>query len=142
MKTWIIAIVVVLAAGAAGYFLLGRSRSPAESALLADARRGFAACPSPATPGPAPDGATATKEQMVSARRAAADFDQAITAYSQCLKSVEQRIRDGHREVSAAADLQQAGRLMTERNNAAIDRDQQVANQVNVELRKFKARNN
>ena len=141
MKTWIIAVVLLLAAGAGGYYLYVRSQAPAESAIVAEANRNFAACTLPRTPSPAPDGATASKEQMLAARRGASEFDTAITAYTQCVKNVEQHLHDIH-EFSATADMQQVAKLAVDKHNAAIERDQKVASQVNEEIRKFKARGN
>ena len=140
MKAWIIAIILLLGAGLASYYLY-LHRAPTESAAVAEANRGFAACAIPATPPPPADGATASKDQMLAARRVAAEFDSAITTYTQSLKSVEQRTRDGH-EFSAAADMQQVAKLAVDKHNAAIERDQKVADQVNCEIRKFKARGN
>ncbi len=141
MKAWIIAIVLLLTAGAGSYYLYVRSRAPAQSAIVAEASRGFAACTNPTTPAPAPDGTTATKDQMLAARRTASAFDTAITAYTQCLDNVARGMRDRH-EFSAAADMQQIARFAVEKHNAAIERDQNMADQVNEEIRKFKARGN
>lgn len=141
MKTWVIAIVALLAAAAGGYYLYVQGSAPADSAVVAEAKRGFAACTNPPNPAPAPDGATATKEQMLAARHAASGFDTAIVAYTQCLKNVEQRMHDGH-EFSATADIKQVAALAVEKHNAAIDRDQKFASQVNEEIRKFKTKGN
>jgi hypothetical protein len=139
VKARIIAVILLLGAAAGGYYLYVRSQGPADSAVLAEAKREVAACPSPSAPGPAPDGATASKDQMLAAAHAASDFDKATTVYTACLKSVQQRLRDAH-EFSATTDLQQVDQFVIEKNNVAIDRDQKVADQVNEQIRKFKAR--
>lgn len=67
-----------------------------------------------------PSGATATREQMLSAQRAIKAYDLAIKAYSDCLRE--------------SGDTSSRGLL-------AGQRLQQVADRFNAELRTFKERN-
>jgi hypothetical protein len=67
-----------------------------------------------------PDGANATREQMLSAQRAVKVYDNAVKAYSECLRD--------------AGDT-------SNKANVAVDRLQHIAERFNVELHAFKERN-
>ena len=55
------------------------------SDMLNMTRAAFVACGAPAAPSELPDGATATREQMVAAHATVKAFDEATTIYTQCL---------------------------------------------------------
>ena len=46
----------------------------------------WAACPAPAVPATPPTGATATREQMLTAQSAAKQYDAAVVAFAQCVR--------------------------------------------------------
>src|SRR5579862_1571065 len=55
------------------------------SEMLKMARAAFDACGAPQAPHDIPDGATATRDQMVSAHATVKAFDDATTIYNQCV---------------------------------------------------------
>ena len=103
-------------------------------------RAAFLACGAPAPPSDVPDGATATREQMVAAHATVKAFDEATTIYTQCVDSTAYQATVQFKAVATSADTAALSALQTQLHNAAIDRDQAVASRFNVQLRRFKAR--
>jgi hypothetical protein len=103
-------------------------------------RAAFLACGAPAAPPEVPDGATATREQMVAAHATVKAFDEATTIYSQCVDATAYQATVQFKATATEADNAAVGSLQTQLHNAAIDRDQALANRFNVQLRLFKAR--
>ena len=110
------------------------------SEMLKMARTAFIACGAPAAPSDIPDGAIATREQMVAAHATVKAFDQATTIYTQCVDTTAYQASVQFKAVATSADTEALGRLQTQLHNDAIDRDQALASQFNVQLRRFKAR--
>jgi hypothetical protein len=77
-------------------------------------------CEEPAALAQIPSGATATRDQMLSAQRAIKAYDLAVKAYSDCLHE--------------SGDTSSRGIV-------AVERLQQMADRFNTELRMFKERN-
>src|ERR1700729_616597 len=97
-----------------------------------------AACTYPAAPAKIPDGATATLAEMVAAQKAVKQFDEEINAYTACIKLEEDAQLKGDKltaEQKKAIEAQQA-----QKNNAAVDEDQAIADRFNEQIRIFKAR--
>jgi hypothetical protein len=109
---------------------LALSLAIAALAVAADAR---AACTYPQEI-KIPDGATATKEEMVAGQQAVKDFIAAIDAYEACLdeeaKALGEAITDEQRQVHA------------KRHNAAEDAKLELADRFNQQVRAFKAQGN
>lgn len=103
-------------------------------------RAAFMACGAPAPPSEVPDGATATREQMVAAHTTVKAFDEATTIYTQCVDTTAYQAGVQFKAVATRADTDAISALQTQLHNAAIDRDQAVANRFNVQLRRFKSR--
>lgn len=82
--------------------------------------RAFSACPKPQAAPPLPDGATASREDMLVARNALRIYDAAVREYATCLE------KNGGSEVV---------------QNAAVNDLQVFATKFNAELRAFKKRN-
>jgi hypothetical protein len=68
-----------------------------------------------------PDGATATRDQMIAAQRAVKAYDNAVREYTDC--------------------LQKGGDDVSKQGDDAVKKDQQLADRFNSELHAFKARN-
>jgi hypothetical protein len=102
-------------------------------------RAAFVACGAPAAPSDVPDGATATREQMVAAHATVKAFDEATTIYTQCLDTTAYQAGVQFKAVATSADAAAVSALQIQLHNAAIDRDQALANRFNVQLRRFKA---
>lgn len=97
-----------------------------------------ASCIYPAEPPPPPDGATATMEMMLEARRAILEFDADIRAFNECLQSEIDRIeRDSRIEWQ---DLEALQAQHAELHNGALDHLEEVAAKFNEQLRIFRAR--
>jgi hypothetical protein len=82
----------------------------------------WADCIAPEPPLHLPDGATASREDMVSAMQAIRDYEAAVKAFSRCAD-----------QSNSAALLQAADR--------AVDKVRAIADKFNVELYAFKKRN-
>ena|SRR3984957_2937747 len=97
-----------------------------------------AACTYPTAPAKLPDGATATMAEMVAAQKAVKQFDEQINAYTACIKLEEDAQLKGDKltaEQKKAIEAQQA-----QKNNAAVDEDQAIADRFNEQIRIFKAK--
>jgi hypothetical protein len=99
-----------------------------------------AACSYPTAPTKVPDGSTATLAEMVAAQKLVKKFDEEINAYTACIKLEEnaQLAKGGDKltaEQKSAIEQQQA-----QKNNAAVDEDQKVADRFNEQIRIFKAK--
>jgi hypothetical protein len=97
-----------------------------------------AACTYPTAPAKIPDGATATLAEMVAAQKAVKQFDEQINAYTACIKLEEDAQLKGDKltaEQKKAIEAQQA-----QKNNAAVDEDQALADRFNEQIRIFKAK--
>jgi len=80
----------------------------------------LAECVAPSPPAEPPNGATATREEMVAAQAAIKSYDAAAAQYSECVR------KDGGNPVKAGETIRAVERL---------------AAQFNAELRVFKQRN-
>jgi hypothetical protein len=97
-----------------------------------------AACTYPTAPAAIPDGATATLAEMVAAQKAVKQFDEEINAYTACIKLEESAQLKGDKltaDQKKAIEAQQA-----QKNNAAVDQDQALADRFNEQIRIFKAK--
>ena len=81
-----------------------------------------------------PDGATATKEEMVAGQQAVKDFIAAIDAYEACLDEVAKALGE--------AITEEQRQLHTKRHNAAEDAKLELADRFNQQVRAFKAQGN
>ena len=111
-----------------------------DSEMLKMARAAFLACGAPAPPTDIPDGKSATREQMVSVHETVKAFDEATTIYNQCLDTTAYQAGVQFKSVATDADTKALNSLQVHLHNEAIDRDQDLANRFNVQLRIFKAR--
>lgn len=119
---------------------LPSAAGPETSDMLKMTRAAFLACGAPAAPADVPDGAIATREQMVAAHATVKAFDEATTIYAQCVDTTGYQATVQFKAVATSADTEAISALQTQLHNAAIDQDQAVANRFNAQLRRFKAR--
>ncbi len=111
------------------------------AAVLALAAAGAAAqntCIYPRPPESLPDGRTATRDQMVEAFAAVKQFDADIAAYNTCLELELQSVL-ANPEL-AEPDRQRLRAMQAQKNNAAVDHAEQVAQNFNEQLRAFNSR--
>jgi hypothetical protein len=109
------------------------------SAALAPAA--YADCTYPQAPKQIPDGATATRDQMLAAQKAVQAFNEQITAYQACIKLERDSIVAQQGGKLTKQQKQQLTAIALEKNNAAYDQVKALADQFNTQLKIFEARN-
>lgn len=104
-------------------------------AALATTGAAFADCTAPDTKVYIPSGATATKDEMVTAQTAVKNLNAAVVAYSDCLKQEEDaKVADG-------ADKAKTHAAYAKLNNDQVAKLQQIASKFNEELHAYLAKN-
>jgi hypothetical protein len=109
---------------------------------LGAAAAAHADCTYPRAPDKIPDGATASKDEMIAAKNDVARYNNEMNAYLDCIKLEIQAIpKDAKmsKDDKAKADAQE--KLLDQKNNAAVDELQAVATRFNEQLRIWKAKN-
>jgi hypothetical protein len=104
------------------------------------AGQAYGACTYPTPPDALPDGATATREQMLEGKKKVTEFDKAIVAYTSCLKL------ENEAALAKSPDLteeqkQEMQRMLDQKHNAAIAEDEALAARFNEQLKAFNAKN-
>lgn len=103
------------------------------------AGQAYGACTYPTPPDSLPDGATSTREEMLAGKKKVQEFDQAIGAYTNCLKletsaafaKSPDLTEDQKKEIQKMAD---------QMHNAAVQADEALAARFNEQLRAFNAK--
>lgn len=106
--------------------------------LVAGAAAAQSTCIYPRPPENLPDGRTATRDQMVQAYAAVKQFDTDIAAYNSCL-DLELQSMLANPEL-AEPDKERLRSMQAQKNNAAVDHAEQVAQGFNEQLRAFNSR--
>jgi len=145
-------------AGVAGAALLGwglisalGSRSPSRAAppsvstpaaspadLVQVASATLRACPRAQAPA-VPDGATASREAMAAATAAFKSYDSATNSYVHCVDVTIERIANQYAGVASQDDLHALKEFGTVAHNTAIDQETAIADQLNAQIRTYKA---
>jgi hypothetical protein len=114
--------------------------TPAPSAvdLVDAASAALQACPRPTAP-TVPDGTTASREEMVAATAAFKFFDAATNSYTHCVDATIERIASQHPDASRD-DLHSLKEFGTVAHNTAIDQETALADQLNEQVRSYKAK--
>jgi hypothetical protein len=104
----------------------------------------YADCTYPQAPEKIPDGATASKQDMVNAMVAVRSFDTAIKAYTDCLKLEHDTAiakldpaSDPGKTKAAKAELDN---VWAKKNDAAIDQDTAIATRFNEQVKIYMAK--
>jgi hypothetical protein len=103
-----------------------------------------ASCTYPRSPDAPPDGATATKDQMIAAKH---DFDRyngEMNAYLDCIKlEMDSAVPKDTSKLSADEKKKAAEheKMLVQKNNAAVDELQANVGRFNEQLKAFKAKN-
>ncbi len=110
---------------------------------LGSAAYAQAACVYPASPETPPDGATATKEQMIAAKHDFDRYNSEMNAYLECIKlEMDTAAPKDPSKLTAdekkKADDQQ--KILVQKNNAAVDELQAVVGRFNEQIKIFKAK--
>jgi len=99
-----------------------------------------AECDVPKPTGTLPNGATASREEIVAAIAAMKQYDAAVNAYTGCL-DMETNYRIAAAGATATKAQMQAWKASEQqKRNAAVDELQARADELNKEVRAFKAR--
>jgi hypothetical protein len=96
-------------------------------------------CTAATPPATVPEGSKASLEQMVAARTAFQQYDAATNTFTQCLDQTIERVTKQFPQASAA-DLATLKTLRDGAHNTAIDQEQAFADQLNAQVRAFKAK--
>jgi len=110
---------------------------------LGAAAHARATCIYPQSPAPPPDGATATKDQMIAAAKDFKRYNGEMNSYLDCLKlEIDAATPKDSKKLSPdekkAADEQQ--KILVQKNNAAVDELTAAVGHFNEQLKIFKAR--
>jgi hypothetical protein len=102
-----------------------------------------AACVYPTAPAPPPDGATATRDQMIAAKHDFDRFNGEMNVYLDCIKLETDTImpKDPSKLTSdEKKKLDEQQKILAQKNNAAVDDLQAVVGRFNEQLKIFKAK--
>ena len=102
-----------------------------------------AACTYPRAPDSLPDGNTASKEQMIAAKNDVSRYNNEMNAYLDCIKleinaATPKDPSKLSKDAKARADEQQ--KILTQKNNSAVDELQAVVGRFNDQLKAYKAK--
>jgi hypothetical protein len=101
----------------------------------------FADCSAPSNEVKVPDGAAATKDEMIAAQHAVKDYNDTVKNYIDCItKEMDAKVAAGGDKLNDT-DRQKISKEYADMQNAAVERVQKVADKFNVELRAWKAKN-
>ena len=87
-----------------------------------------------------PDGATATKEQMIEGQRGIKDYLASMEEYLACIEAAEQETVAGLNATDESTK-QQRIEMFNKKYNAAVEEMNLVAEEFNVQVRTYKQRN-
>jgi hypothetical protein len=113
--------------------------APAPVDLAQSINAAIRACP-PTTEPPMPDGARASREQMVEATSAFKAYDTATVAYTNCVDAAVDRLAGQYAGVASAADIQNLKAFGISAHNTAVDQEQALADRLNEQVRIFKGK--
>lgn len=111
---------------------------------LGSAAHSQGTCTYPAAPDAPPDGATATKDQMVAAKHNFDHYNTDMNTYLDCLKQEMDSATPKDASKLSADDKKKADdrlKMLTQKNNAAVDELQANVGRFNEQLKIFKAKN-
>lgn len=84
-----------------------------------------------------PDGAQATKDEMIQGQRAIKGYMEAMNAYLDC---IDEETRAAVEEGEAPEVTAERERLLGQKHNAAVDEMETLAAEFNAQVRAYKAR--
>jgi hypothetical protein len=114
------------------------------TAVLAAHGQALAACVYPKSPDAPPDGATATKEQMIAAAQDFKRYNADMNAYLECIKLEMDTAEPKDISKLSADEKKKAAEqhnILAQKNNAAVDELQAVIGRFNEQLKIYKAKN-
>jgi hypothetical protein len=112
---------------------------PATVDLAQSINAAIRACPATTEP-PMPDGARASREQMVEATSAFKAYDTATVAYTHCVDAAVERLAGQYAGAASAVDIQNLKAFGISAHNTAVDQEQALADRLNEQVRIFKGK--
>jgi uncharacterized protein (DUF1697 family) len=113
------------------------------AAVAAVAGPVYADCSYPPPPTKIPDGNTATMDEMVEAKKAVTQYNKDINAYVACIKlehdAAVTKVGDKPTP-EQKADMARQEQVAVQKNNAAVDQLQSIADRFNEQVRIYKAK--
>lgn len=105
----------------------------------------YAACVYPKAPEKIPDGATATKDEMIAAQKLVKAYNDDIKSYTDCLKNendeaIKADAKKPEKERMTKQQKEELDKVNVQKNNAAIDEAQAVTDRFNEQIRAFNAK--
>ena len=103
-----------------------------------------ATCTYPRAPDAPPDGATATKDQMIAAKHDFDRYNSEMNAYLDCIKlEMDSAVPKDKSKLSAdeKKKADEHEKMLVQKNNAAVDELQANVGRFNEQLKIFKAKN-
>jgi hypothetical protein len=110
---------------------------------LGSAAQAQATCTYPRAPDNIPDGNTASKEEMIAAKNDVGRYNTEMNAYLDCIKleldaATPKDPSKLSKDEKAKAEEQE--KILTQKNNAAVDELQQIVGKFNDQLKAYKAK--
>ncbi|MFO7306104.1 MAG: hypothetical protein C0P74_011355 [Gammaproteobacteria bacterium] len=99
-----------------------------------------AECVYPKAPGAAPDGLTATEEEMLAGMRAVKDYQERVQAYLQCLENETNERIEAAGPDATPEQIAQIKAIHAKRHNAAVEELEAHAERFNEQVRVYKSR--
>jgi hypothetical protein len=109
--------------------------------VLGSAAHAQSTCTYPRAPDAIPDGATATKEQMIAAKNDVNRYNTDMNVYLDCIKQELDAATPKDPSKLSADEKKKAleQQKLTQKNNAAVDELQAVVGRFNEQLKAYKA---
>src|ERR1700744_547131 len=101
----------------------------------------YADCSYPPPPAKLPDGNTATMQEMVEAKQAVTQYNKDINAYVACIKLEHESAVTNAGDKLTAEQKADMEKMEVQKNNAAVDQLQSIADRFNEQVRIYKAKN-
>ena len=111
------------------------------TALAALAGPVYADCTYPPPPAKLPDGNSATMEEMLEGKKAVTQYNKDINAYVACIKLEHETAVSNAGDKITPEQKAQMDKIEVQKNNAAVDQLQSVAERFNEQVRIYKQKN-
>jgi len=111
------------------------------TALAALAGPVYADCSYPPPPAKLPDGHTATMQDMLEAKKAVTQYNKDINAYVACIKLEHETAVTTAGDKLTAQQKADMEKMEVQKNNAAVDQLQSVADRFNEQVRIYREKN-
>lgn len=111
--------------------------------VLGSAAHAQATCTYPRAPGTIPDGNTASKEEMIAAKNDVARYNNEMNAYLACIKlEIDSATPKDPSKLSKdeKAKAEEQEKILTQKNNSAVDELQAIVGRFNDQLKAYKAK--